>query len=107
MNCSTTYCQCSDHTPDIVALPGAAFHRIEWFRDALINKEQSQQGGMAMAEWTQSVRAVSDIPVVAYSVLSVHIPRYIAYPASIKVSPFLLAQSVSYINRSPECYGQL
>jgi len=51
---------------------------------------------MAASEWTRSVRAFRHTRVADYPVCGPNSRRHVAYRPPIAVSPFLLAQSVSY-----------
>jgi hypothetical protein len=55
---------------------------------------------MAASEWTRSVRAVRDTPMVEYSTPGVNTMGQVAYRPPIAISPFLLAQSFSYIKQT-------
>ena len=35
MNCSAIHCQCSDHSTDLITLPGHVFPSIDWFSEVL------------------------------------------------------------------------
>jgi len=72
-----------------------------------ISKKYFRPGGMALSEWTRSVRAVRDTLVVDYSVPSVNSTRRVPYRPLIAVSPFLLFLPVSYFKRSLWRCGQL
>ena len=63
--------------------------------ELLISKKHFRPGGMALSEWTRSVRAVRDTPVADYSTPGVNATRRVAYCSPNAVWPFLLAQSVS------------
>ena len=58
---------------------------------APVSKEKLRPGGLAPSEWTQSINAIRDILVAAYSVPSANIMRRVAYHPPIVVTPFLLA----------------
>jgi hypothetical protein len=62
-----------------------------------ISKKKICPAGMTPSEWTRSVRAISDMPVAAYSAPGANTTRRVAYGPPIAVSPFLLALSVSYL----------
>ena len=66
---------------------------------AHISKKHFRQGGMAMSEWTCSVRAVRVTPVADYSAPGVQTTHRVTYRPPIAVSPFLLALSVSYLKK--------
>ena len=59
-----------------------------------ISKKHFCPSGMALSEWTRSVRAVRDTPVADYSVPGVNTTHRVAYRPPIAVLPFLLALSV-------------
>jgi len=65
-----------------------------------ISKKYFRPGGMALSEWTRSVRAVRDTPVADYSAPGVNSTRRIPYRPLIAVSQVLLVLSVSYFKRS-------
>jgi hypothetical protein len=60
-----------------------------------ISKKHFHLGGMALSEWTHSVRAVRNTLVADYSTRGVNATRRIAYCPLNAVLPFLLALSVS------------
>ena len=62
---------------------------------------------MAPLEWTPSVRAVRDTPVVDFSAHGVNSTRRVPYHPLIAVSPFLLVLSVSYFKQSLWRCGRL
>ena len=62
---------------------------------------------MAVSEWTRSVTAVRDTPVVGYTAPGVNTTRRVAYRPPIALSPFLLALSVSYCKQTIWLWGQL
>jgi len=72
-----------------------------------ISKKYFRPGGMAPSEWTRSVRAVRDTPVVEDSVPGVNTTHRVEYHPLIAVSPFLLALSVSYFKQTLCRCGQL
>ena len=72
-----------------------------------ISKKLFRPGGMARSEWTQSIKAVRDIPVAAYSAAGANTTRRITYCPPIAVSAFLLAQSVSYFKPTVWRCGRL
>jgi len=72
-----------------------------------ISKKYSCPGGMALSEWTNSVRAARDTPVANYSAPGVNSTRRVPYRPLIAVPPFLLILSVSYFKRSLWRCGQL
>jgi hypothetical protein len=72
-----------------------------------ISEKYFRPGGMASSEWTCSVRAVRDTAVADYSAPGLNTTRSVAYRPPIDVSPFLLALSVSYFNRTLWRCGQL
>jgi len=82
-------------------LPWYFWFSPQWFQELRrpagmpISKKHFRPGGMAPSEWTRSVRAVRDTPVVDYSTPGVNATRRVAYCPLNAVSPFLLALSVS------------
>jgi hypothetical protein len=72
-----------------------------------IAKKYFRPGGMAPSEWTRSVRAVRDTPVVDYTAPGLDTTHRVAYFPPIIVSPVLLALSVSYFKQSLWHWGQL
>jgi len=64
-------------------------------------------GGMAVSEWTCSIRAIRDTLVEDYSAPGVNTTRRIAYRPPIAVSLFLLALSVSYFKQTLWRWGRL
>jgi len=56
------------------------------------------------SEWTQSFRAVRDIPVAAYSMPGVNTRRRVAYYHRIAGSLILLPLSISYFKRTLWCW---
>ena len=72
-----------------------------------ISKKHFRSGGMALSEWTHSVRAVRDTPVADYSAHGINTTRRVAYRPLIAVSRFLLALSVSYFKQPLWRCGQL
>jgi hypothetical protein len=65
-----------------------------------ISKKHFRLGGVAASEWTRSVRAVRDTPVVDYTAPGVNTTGRLAYRPLIGVLQFLLAPSVSYFKRT-------
>jgi len=61
-----------------------------------ISKKIFRSGGMALSEWTRSVRAVRDTLVADYSVPGVNTTRRVVYRPPIAVSLSLRVPSVSY-----------
>jgi len=72
-----------------------------------ISKKYFHPGGMALSEWTRSVRAVRDTLVADYSAPGLNTMRRVAYRPPIAVSPFVLALSVSYFKQTLWRCGQL
>jgi hypothetical protein len=52
----------------------------------IISKQHLRPGGMALSEWTRSVRAVRDTTVADYSTSGINTTRRIAYHPPIAVS---------------------
>jgi len=75
--------------------------------NSTISKKYFRLGSMAPSEWTRSVRAVQDTPVGDYSAPGLNTTRPVAYGPPIAVSPFLLALSHSYFERTLWRCGQL
>jgi hypothetical protein len=73
----------------------------------IISKKQFRLAGLAMSEWTRSVRAVRDTPVADYSAPGVNTTHPVAYRPLIALSPFLLALLVSYFKQTLWLCGQL
>jgi hypothetical protein len=65
-----------------------------------ISKEHFRLGGLAVSDWTRSVRAVRETPVANYSAPGVNTTGCVAYRPAIAVSQFLLALSVSYFKHT-------
>jgi len=61
-----------------------------------ISKNHFHPGGVAMSDWTRSVRAIRDTPIADYSAPGANTTCHVAYRPLITLSPFLLALSVSY-----------
>ena len=61
-----------------------------------ISKQYFRPGGIALSEWTRSIRAVTDTPVVDYAARGVNTSCRVAYRPPIAVSQFLLGLSVFY-----------
>jgi len=76
-------------------------------REWSISKKHFRPGGMALSEWTRSVRAVRATPVADYSAPGVNTTRRVEYRPPIAVSPFLLALLVTYFKRRLWRCGQL
>jgi len=72
-----------------------------------IGKKIFRSGGVALSEWTHSVRTVRDTPVAKYPMPGVHSTRRIEYRPPIAVSLSLRVLSVSYFKRSLSHFGQL
>jgi len=62
----------------------------------IISKKIFRLGGMALSEWTRSVRAVRDTPVADYSAPGVNPTGRVVYRPPIAVSLCLRVLSVSY-----------
>ena len=71
-----------------------------------ISNKHFRPGGMAMSEWTRSIRAVTDMQVADRSAPGINNTRHIAYCAPIAVSPFFLPVSVSCFKRTIWHCGQ-
>jgi len=61
---------------------------------------------MTLSEWTQSIRAVREILLVAYTVHGINPTHRIAYRPPIAVSPYPLPLLVSYCKWALWCCGQ-
>ena len=72
-----------------------------------ISKKHFRPGGMAVSEWTRSVRAIRDTPVADYSAPGVNTTRHIACRSPIAVSQYLFALSVSDFKHTLWHFGQL
>jgi len=72
-----------------------------------ISKKHFRPCGMALSDWTRSVRAVRDTLVAGDSAPGVNTMRRVAYHPAIAISPFLLALSVSYFKQTLCRCGQL
>jgi len=70
-------------------------------------KKHFRLGGMAVSEWTHSIRAVRDTPVAACSGPGFNIMRRIDYRPPSVVLLFLLPLSVSYFKRTLWRCGQM
>jgi hypothetical protein len=93
------------HIPSLLdsMLPGKLSRNIK----VHISKKIFCSGGMALSEWTRSVRAVRDTPVADYSAPGVNTTRRVVYRPPIAVSLSLRVLSVSYFKRSLWRCGQL
>jgi len=83
----------------------ATIHLQPW--SMCISRKHFRLRGVAPSEWTRSVRAVGDTPVADHSAPGLNTTRRVAYLPPIAVSPFLLALSVSYFQRTLWRCGQL
>ena len=72
----------------------ATFWRIRCMGKLHISKKLFRPGGMALSEWTRSVRAFRDTPVADNYAPGVNTTRRVEYCPPIAVSPFLLDLSV-------------
>ena len=65
-----------------------------------ISKKYSRPGGIALSEWTRSIRGVRDTQVAADSAPGVNTRRHVIYHPRFAVSPLLPALSVTKLKRT-------
>jgi len=65
-----------------------------------ISKKHFRLGGMALSEWTRSVKAVRDTTVGEYSAPGVKTTHRVTYRPPMAVLPFLLTPLVSYFKQT-------